>query len=280
MEKMNGLSFAKEPPLRNVQVTLLEYSKIERMVIREQIRIFRNELLLGDCLDVMPTLPDGIANTILTDPPFFVPAQQYVSRETDRWKRRFSDLSVLKGFFDQVCRQFKRLLATNGHLLIFCDPVSYPIFFQSAYSHFDITRCLVWHKGKHYFSLGQDAWRHSFELVLHARNSNAYYLQLDRQDVIECPVVPNGERLHPAQKPVKLLKELILACTPKDGLVLDAFCGSGSTLIACKELGFDFIGIEMDEQYYQISKNRLANIKTLDEIPFTTTTQEEMEIAR
>jgi site-specific DNA-methyltransferase (adenine-specific) len=103
---------------------------------------------------------------------------------------------------------------------------------------------------------------------------------LDRQDVIECPVVPNGERLHPAQKPVKLLKELILACTPKDGLVLDAFCGSGSTLIACKELGFDFIGIEMDEQYYQISKNRLANIKTLDEIPFTTTTQEEMEIAR
>jgi len=216
---------------------------------------FLNELVYGDCLDVMSKIPTNSINTVLTDPPFFVPTKHYVSREN--WSKKYSDLSVMEGFFDRVFREFERILMWHGHLLVFCDAVSYPIMFKVAYSLFDITRCLVWYKGKNYFSLGKGCWRYSFELILHARNSGAYFLKLDRQDIIEHSVVPHQERLHPAQKPIAPLQDLLGACTPPNGVVLDAFMGAGSTLLACKKLGLNYIGIELDKQYYEIAKDRL-----------------------
>jgi len=250
------------------QITLMEYTKIHRIILEDEAPFeFENQLLLGDCLEILPNIPDSIVNTVLTDPPFFVPIEHYSSRQ--HWQKKYADLSVMKGFFAQVFREFKRVLVWNGHLLVFCDPVSYPLFFQPAYSLFDITRCLVWYKGKNYFSLGKDAWRHSFELILHSRNSNAYFLRLDRQDIIENPVVPNQERVHPAQKPIGLLKKLITACTPKKGLVLDAFAGSGSTIVAAKELAFRYVGIEMDKTYFEIAKNRVERARSIEQIELT-----------
>lgn len=248
------------------KATLLDYVHVRKILIDAEEKHFEfiNKILLGDCLNVLPKLPSHTVNTVLTDPPFFVPTQHYTSRQN--WGKKYSDLSVMKGFFDRVFKEFERVLIKNGHLLVFCDPVSYPLLFQAAYSLFDYTRCLVWYKGKNYFSLGKGAWRYSFELILHSRNSSAYYLQLDRQDMIESRIVPNQERKHPAQKPVALLKKLLKACTPKKGLVLDAFAGSGSTLVACKELGLDYVGIELDKEYWKMTCKRVANVKTLETV--------------
>lgn len=65
--------------------------------------------------------------------------------------------------------------------------------------------------------------------------------------------------LHPTQKPVKLMKALIELTTKENQIVLDPFCGSGSTLIAAKELNRNYIGIELDENYYNIAQNRLSS---------------------
>jgi DNA modification methylase len=67
---------------------------------------------------------------------------------------------------------------------------------------------------------------------------------------------------HPTVKPMSLMSYLIKLITPKNGIVLDPFCGSGSTGMACKELGFDFIGIEKEEEYVAIAKARIAGIST------------------
>ena len=65
---------------------------------------------------------------------------------------------------------------------------------------------------------------------------------------------------HPTVKNLELMKYLIKLVTPKDGIVYDPFTGSGTTLLAAKFLNYDFIGVELDENYVEISKKRLATI--------------------
>lgn len=75
-------------------------------------------------------------------------------------------------------------------------------------------------------------------------------------DVIDFPY--SGNRLHPTQKPVAALAPLVAAFCPADGLVLDPFCGSGSTLVAARQAGRDYLGIELDRSYHRIATRRLA----------------------
>ncbi len=78
-------------------------------------------------------------------------------------------------------------------------------------------------------------------------------------DVIEWTY--SGNALHPTQKPLEILTPLIEAFCPKDGLVLDPFAGSGSSLMAAKMLGRSYIGIELDARYHALAVRRLAEEK-------------------
>jgi site-specific DNA-methyltransferase (adenine-specific) len=69
----------------------------------------------------------------------------------------------------------------------------------------------------------------------------------------------SGNKLHPTQKPLSVLLPLVEAFSPGLGVVLDPFAGSGSTLIAAKALGRDFIGIELDAKYHAIASRRLED---------------------
>ena len=81
-------------------------------------------------------------------------------------------------------------------------------------------------------------------------------------DVLEIDVVPNRKgKLHPVQKPIKLLEWLIKTYSNKDDLILDNCMGSGSTGVACLNTGRNFIGIELDEKYFNIAKQRIESIK-------------------
>jgi site-specific DNA-methyltransferase (adenine-specific) len=77
-------------------------------------------------------------------------------------------------------------------------------------------------------------------------------------DVIAFPY--SGNRLHPTQKPVEALEPLIGAFCPPEGVVLDPFAGSGSTLIAARDTGRRFIGIELEPGHYVTASERLAAV--------------------
>ena len=66
---------------------------------------------------------------------------------------------------------------------------------------------------------------------------------------------------HPTVKPVELMKYLVRLVTPKGGVVLDPFMGSGSTGMAAREEDYSFIGIEKESEYYEIAKARIINVK-------------------
>ena len=98
---------------------------------------------------------------------------------------------------------------------------------------------------------------------LHGKKEGQYSSD-GRQKEIENPFQRNksvAANTHPTVKPVELMRYLVRLVTPKAGLVLDPFMGSGSTGMAAREEEFKFIGIEKEEEYYEIAKARIKNVK-------------------
>jgi site-specific DNA-methyltransferase (adenine-specific) len=127
------------------------------------------------------------------------------------------------------------------------------VFLSILYPLFDRTQCIVWDKGVG--GLG-NGWRHSHELIAHGAFGQTVYADEFRRDVVSCATVPSGDRDHPTQKPMELLRTLVRFHPP--GLILDPFMGSGTTLRAAKDLGRRAIGIEIEEKYCEIAVKRLA----------------------
>ena len=71
---------------------------------------------------------------------------------------------------------------------------------------------------------------------------------------------------HPTVKPIKLMEYLVRLVTPKEGIVLEPFAGSGTTLIACKQQGFNYIGIEKEQEYCDIAEARLKAVQVQGEL--------------
>lgn len=205
----------------------------------------------GDCREM--TLRN--VDAIVTDPPFFMPADHFQSRV--KWQRSWGDVSVLGTFWRATLATLVPALKPTGHFISFCNGDSYPVFYPEMYRCFDTLKCLVWDKG--HVGLGR-IWRHQHELMIAARWRESF-LEVGGKlwaDVIRVDATPSSDRDHPVEKPPALLWHLIEPVTPADGLVLDPFMGGGSTLVAAKNAGRRAIGIEIEERYCEIAAKRLS----------------------
>ena len=207
----------------------------------------------GDCLDVLPEIEKRTVDVVLTDPPFFMPATHYSSRT--HWQKSWGDTSILAAFWGQVLDATVPTMKESGHMLAFCDGASYPVFYPGTYRRFDSLRSLVWDKGR----IGMGApYRNQHELVLSARWSGSYRSdERGVSDVFKFSPVPPNQRMHPVDKPVELLQEVLKPITPANGVVLDPFAGGGSTIIAALSSGMRCVGIETEEKYCEIIAKRL-----------------------
>jgi site-specific DNA-methyltransferase (adenine-specific) len=211
------------------------------------------QILHDDALDVLRSLGSGSVDAIMTDPPYFLPAEHYVSRNHER-PRSLADLSVLEHFYGDILVESRRVLKHRGHCLIFCDAHSYPVFYVQAYRHFSGLAGLVWDKGK--IGLGRP-WRNQHEMILACSDRGAMLASQGQGTVLRFPVVATNKRIHPAEKPVELLAHLARLICPPGGLIVDPFAGGGSTGAACVREGRAFLGVERDEQYVAIARQRV-----------------------
>jgi DNA modification methylase len=208
----------------------------------------------GDCVEMMGQLRAESVDMVLTDPPFFMPAQQYAGRDS-QWQRSWADTSILSTWWTTVCEAATRLVKTDGHLLTFCDDASYPVFYPAIYTRWPNIACLVWDKGRP--GMGT-AWRSSSELIIAARKRSAFWSGGAAETVLRHNLVHPSERIHPVDKPESLLRALIAPSTRDAATVLDPFAGGGSTLAAAASLGRKAIGIELDERYCELIASRLS----------------------
>lgn len=215
-----------------------------------------NMVYLGDCHDLMKKIKSSSIDTIVTDPPFFIPAEHYQSRK-DWGGKRYSDCSILRIFWDNILEEICRILKPTGHLFVFCNCESYPVFYIPTYDRFHKVKSLVWDKTR--VGLGH-IFRHQHELIIWARYLDSVFIDDHklRADVIKIPATLSQDRDHPVEKPEKLLIELIEPTTPIHGIVCDPFAGSGTTLSAAKRVNRNFIGFELDPDWHKVAEKRIS----------------------
>lgn len=219
-------------------------------------------IIHGDCLEYMKTLPDKSIDLILTDPPYGI---NYLSPWTDNHSRIENDrLEDWQNMLPEMFTQFKRIIVPNGVCCCCCGgggktPVT-AIFTMEAIKYFQLVQTVVWVK---FIGLG---WRYrpAYEnIVVLALNDDYNFFDESKAcsnviHGINQQIPQKGE--HPTKKPVELMERFINIHSKKGMTVLDPFMGSGTTGVACKRLEREFIGCELDENYFNIAKERIDNV--------------------
>ena len=204
-----------------------------------------NGVTCGDCIDVMAHMPAGSVDFVLTDPPYLVryhdhSGRRVINDDNDAWlKPAFAQIHrVLKP--DSLCVSFYGWNKTDVFIAAWRN------------AGFRIVGHIVFRK-RYASSARHLSYTHEQAYLL-AKGFPAFP---DRPppDVIDWHY--SGNRLHPTQKPVQSLKPLISAFTKPGDVVLDPFCGSGSTLVAAQQLGRRSIGIELCKRYFDLAEHRL-----------------------
>ncbi len=212
----------------------------------------KNKIINGDCLEEMINIPDMSVDLIITDPPYSTPVVTAFGREK---VKNTADLSIQESYFKQVKSEYERILKPNGRIFIFCDDKFYPILSRSFYSWQNIG-LMIWDKKK--IGMGNPI-RKRHELIMYASRDSFEYNRTEGithyPSVIEFSMT--DDKVHPAQKPVGLIEYLIKGFSNEGDTVLDNYAGSGTTLLAAKNLNRNYIGIEMSEDYIRLIEQRL-----------------------
>jgi site-specific DNA-methyltransferase (adenine-specific) len=216
---------------------------MERVVIEPTWEQGDVKLYLGDCLDVMPHLDQ--VDAVITDPPYGI---NYMP-DWNKWNGGKSD--------------FKPIINDNKPFdpSVFLDYETVVLFGANHYSdRLPVGGWICWDKRldeKKDRMIGSP-----FELAWYTSKITSAKCKMIRVlhgGVINADSINgnNEKRLHPTQKPVKVMGRIILELTQKKSVILDPFMGSGTTGVAAVKEGRKFIGIEIDPEYFEIAKRRI-----------------------
>lgn len=211
-------------------------------------------LFLGDCLEVLPTLEK--VDSVVTDPPYCSGGFQESGKKQGSIGTRADDTIQLDNLstrgYIALIREFCRSVASADSFFIFTDWKMWTFVVEAAEIGGVKTRnMLIWDKNQ--MGMGMP-WRNQHELIYYGKrtpakiNSGAYGNVLRHGRT--------GNVNHPTEKPVGLIENLI-DNTPDAEFICDPFMGSGTTGVACVNLGRKFIGIELEPKYFDIACKRI-----------------------
>lgn len=226
-------------------------------------------LRLGDCVEVMKQMEDESVDCVVTDCPYHIvsggctniPRKDEPSGIFNR-RNTFTQHNAKTGkLFDNNDIEFSqwlpdlyRVLKKGTHCYIMINARNLKELQTEAEKvGFKFQNILIWNKGN---ATPNRYYLNAYEMILMLRKGNARNINdMGTKNILEIKNIRGKQ--HPTEKPVELMEILIKNSTNDYDVVLDPFMGVGSTGIACKNLNRNFIGIEIDEKYYDIARNRL-----------------------
>ena len=190
-----------------------------------------------DCMDGMKQFPDKYFELAIVDPPYglerFKHGGSVINRygsETQQW----NNVKPSQQYFDELFRVSKSQIIWGGNNFTLPESEYFIIWDKVNPENFSFAMCEM-------------AWTNC--------KKPAKIFRLNSMS-------ESKERIHPTQKPVKLY-EWLLQRYAKDGdKIIDTHVGSASSLIACYNLGFDYIGFELDKQYHEMAQQRIDSVKS------------------
>lgn len=229
------------------------------------------EVRHGDCLALMREMADGSVDAVITDPPYCAGAISEAQRTRAAGQglrseniRRFGwftgdnmGTAGLMFLLRAIAFEAVRVVKPTGSLVVFCDwrmLATLAPAIESAGLRYQ--NLVVWDKGHMGLGLG---FRARHELALHFTFGSPEYHDKGTANVLECRRVSAAEREHQTQKPVDLMAQIVRVVAPVGGLILDPFCGSGSTGVACAATARRFLGFERDAAHCETARRRLAD---------------------
>lgn len=210
---------------------------------------FVNQIINGDAIEVLKQIPDESVDMILTDIPYGA-----INRDNNGLR------NLHKGDADTFTMDMNTLVeemirVTNGSGYIFCgwEQVSNIILIIKK---LNISfRVIIWEKTNPSPMNGKNIWLSGIERAVYFKKKNATYNQHCKNVVVRFPC-GSGKR-HPTEKPVKLFEHFINISSNQGDIVLDPFIGSGTTAVAAKKLGRNYIGIDISEKYCELAEARI-----------------------
>ena len=248
------------------------------------------ELIEGNCLEVMDKLYDEqreFADLVFCDPPYFLSNGGITCQNGRMVKVDKGDWDKSRGaevnhqFNYEWLKRCQKILKPNGSIMVSGTfHVIYSIGYAMQQLNMKILNNITWQKPNPPPNLACRYFTHSTETIIWAaknlKSKHKFNYELmkeinnDKQmkDVWVMTAPGKSEKTydkHPTQKPIALLDRLILAVTNEGDLVLDAFNGSGTTGVSCIRTNREYIGIEIDKKFIELSKKRFSEQIKLNE---------------
>lgn len=236
----------------------------------------RHRIIHADCLEALAALHDASVDLVYLDPPFNTGRTHRA--DNGRYHDTWEHVDRYLAFLEPRLRHMHRVLRATGSIMLHCDWRTchhLRVMLDRLFGVEHFVNHLIWRYGLGGSSPRRFARKHD-DILFYAK-SDAYYFNPPRvpatsirmkgqtkkaTDVLDVPAINNmaDERVgYPTQKPLALLKLLIDAACPPEGVVLDPFCGSGTTLVAAHELNRRAIAIDSNDDAVAITRRRLAD---------------------
>ena len=217
-----------------------------------------------DCMNVFKRIPTGVIGLVCTDPPYKKVTGGCTNRavrlsgasQDDLSKGRFFKENMVK--FEEWLPECYRVLKEGTHCYIMCDDRNLKAILNIGEQvGFRLLNILTWKKSRH--TPNRYYLKNSEFIVLFRKGKAKNINRMGTYQVLEFSNVE--KKVHPAEKPFDLVNCLVENSSNEQDVVLDPFMGSGVCGEVCMKTGRKFIGIEMDEKYFKIAKQRIEGVK-------------------
>lgn len=233
-------------------------------------RLELHQVICGDSLESVRRMGDRSIGMVMTDPPFFINIGQPDTQDagTDPWTEIASIESAAR-WAEPLMREFARVVRPGGAVVLMAGPrasAAWILAAESAGLTWMAEIVVLWSQGKprarKFGSLHTHLLWFSVPGARHAWNTHKRAIY---SNIIVCQKVPRSLMVHPAQKPVELTTFLISLLSRSGDVVLDPFCGSGSTLVSAELCGRAWIGIDQEERNCRIARRRVTHAEVEEE---------------
>lgn len=231
------------------------------------------KLLKGDALEILKELDPKYADLIFADPPYNLSGENYLTCKSGKIakcdKGSWDQIKNIHEFNRKWVEECVRVLKYDGTIWISGTLHNHPsIGVILKQLNLWIINDIIWFKPNAPPLIQKNRFVPSTELIWVASKSKRYYFNYDvavklsngkqMRNLWEIPA-ERHKTPHPTEKPEKLLERIILIGSKEGDTILDPFMGSGTTGVVAKRLNRNFIGIEIDEKYYDIAQTRIDN---------------------